>query len=58
LADLGRRNLFIPLASEANSKCELNGMNPSKEEKGDRDEKKPRLVPDELENVEGDEEEH
>jgi hypothetical protein len=33
-------------------------MNPSKEEKGDRDEKKPRLVPDELENVEGDEEEH
>jgi hypothetical protein len=43
----------------------VNGMNPSKEDKGDRDEKqdraedeKPRLVPDDLENVEGDEEEH
>jgi hypothetical protein len=36
----------------------LNGMNPSKEDKGNRDEEKPRLVPDELENVEGDEEEH
>jgi hypothetical protein len=40
-------------------------MNPSKENKGDRDEKqdraeeeKLRLVPDDLENVEGDEEEH
>jgi hypothetical protein len=51
------------MASEAIGKCELNGMNPSKEDKGNRDEKqdraeeeKPRLVPDDLENVEGDEE--
>jgi hypothetical protein len=45
-------------ASEAIAKCELNGVNPSKDDKGNRDEEKPRLVPDDIENVEGDEGEH
>ena len=53
------------MASEAIGKSELNGMSLSKEGKGNRDEKpdradeeKPRLFPDDLEDVEGDEEEH